>query len=54
MEMGFLLSSTAMYVPLVIPAYTFVGITRIHHDHIRILFQQLTYHTVHVEGLAGT
>ena len=39
---------------LVISAYTFVGITRIHHDHIRILFQELTYHTVHVEGLAGT
>jgi len=39
---------------LVISAYTFVGITRIHHDHIRILFQKLTYHTVHVEGLAGT
>lgn len=29
-------------------------LTRVHHDHIRILFQQLTYHTVHVEGLAGT
>ena len=39
---------------LVISAYAFVGITRIHHDHIRILFQQLTYHTVHVERLAGT
>ena len=46
---GFLLR-VGYVCTLVISAYAFVGITRIHHDHIRILFQQLAYHTVHVEA----
>ena len=33
----------------IVTADTFIGITRINHDHIRLLLQQLSDHAVHVE-----